>query len=77
MADKRVAKLLGGYEVTIYPTALGELRRADNTLGPGVKVLGPQDDPCVHMLTAQEARDVVAALTEILDEIEAPAVQDE
>jgi hypothetical protein len=73
MSEKRVAKLLGGYEITIYPTALGELRRCPTIHGPRIKLLGPQDEPCVHYLTAAEARDAAAALAEIADEIDAEA----
>lgn len=70
--EKRVAKLLGGFETTIYPTALGEMWRIANVRGPAIKLLGPQDEPCVHCLTADEARAVAAALLEIADEIEPP-----
>ena len=69
MTEKRVAKLLGGYERTIYPTALGEMWAMSNINGPQVKVLGPLE--CVHYISAQEARDAAAALVEIADAIDA------
>jgi hypothetical protein len=70
VTEKRVATLLGGYETTIYPTALGEMWRITNIHGPAVKLLGPQDEPCVHYLTAAQARETAAALLEIADELE-------
>jgi hypothetical protein len=70
MAEKRVAKMLGGYETTIYPTALGEMWPITNIHGPAVKLLGPQDEPCVHYLTAKKARDTAAALLEIAEELD-------
>jgi len=69
--EKRIARLLGGFDTTIYPTALGEFWRTSNIHGPVIKILGPQDEPCVHYLTAREALDVASALTELADEIEA------
>jgi hypothetical protein len=71
MTEKRIARGLGGYETTIYPTELGEFWRITTVRGDAIKLLGPQDNPCVHYLSAAEARDVAAALTEIADEIEA------
>jgi hypothetical protein len=68
MAEKRTAKLLGGYETTVYPTALGDVWAGSNIHGPVIKVLGPQE--CTHYLTAQEARSAAAALTEIADGME-------
>jgi hypothetical protein len=68
VADKHVARLIGGYETTMYPTALGDLWRASTVSGQRVKLLGPQE--CVHYLTAAEARAAAAALTEIAAEIE-------
>ena len=68
--EKRIAKLLGGYETTVYPTMLGDLWRSSNVNGPVIKLLGPQSEPCVHYLSAAEARDVAAALLEIADEID-------
>ena len=68
--EKRIARLLGGYEAMIYPTVLGELWRTSNIHGPVIKLLGPQSEPCVHYLTAGQARDIAAALTEIANEIE-------
>ena len=70
---KRIARLLGGFDVTIYPTALGEFWRTSNIHGPVIKLLGPQSEPCVHYLTAGQARDIASALTELADEIEALA----
>ena len=71
MAEKRVAKLLGGYETTVYPPALGDMWTGSTIHGPVVKVLGPQE--CTHYLTAQEARDAAAALAEIADGMESGA----
>jgi hypothetical protein len=70
MMEKRVARQLGGYETTIYPTAIGEMWRITNIHGPAVKLLGLQDEPCVHYLTATQAREAAAALLEIADELE-------
>jgi hypothetical protein len=68
VTEKRVAHTLGGYEVTIYPTAFGEFRRTITRDGPMVKMLGEKE--CTHYATAQEARSAAAALVEIADEIE-------
>ena len=65
-----VARRLGAQETTIYPTRLGEMWAIVNIHGPAIKVLGPQDEPCVHYLTEREARDAAAALLEIADEME-------
>lgn len=70
MTERRIARLLGGYETTIYPTALGDMWRITNIHGPAVKLLGPQDEPCVHYLTAAQAREAAAALLEIADELD-------
>jgi hypothetical protein len=67
--DKRTAKLLGGYETTIYPTVLGEMWRTTTMHGPMIKVLGPHGDGVIFA-TAREARDAAAALLEIADEID-------
>lgn len=68
MVEKQVGKLLGGYEVTIYPTAFGEFSRTETVHGTRIRLLGQQ--VCTHYATAQEARDAAAALLEIADEIE-------
>jgi hypothetical protein len=72
VTEKRIANLLGGYEVTIYPTAFGEFSRTDGANGPAIRLLGSHiESPCTHYATAREARDAAAALLEIADEIEA------
>lgn len=67
--EKRTARLLGGYETTIYPTELGDIWHGTNRYGPVIKVLGQQE--CTHYLTATGARDLAAALLEIADEMDA------
>jgi len=69
MIEKRTARLLGGYETTIYPTELGDIWHGTNRYGPVIKVLGQQE--CTHYLTLAGARDLAAALLEIADEMEA------
>lgn len=73
MIEKRTARLLGGYETTIYPTELGDVWHGTNRYGPVIKVLGQQE--CTHYLTAAGARDLAAALLEITDEMGASGAQ--
>lgn len=73
MTEKRIARLLGGYEVTIYPTAFGEFARTSTVNGPMIRLLGERE--CTHYATAEQARDAAAALLEIADEIEAGGAQ--
>ena len=68
--EKRTAKLLGGYETTIYPTALGEMWAIATNKGSAIKVLSPHDEPWYVIIAAQEARDAAAALLEIAGEID-------
>lgn len=75
MSEKRAVRVAGGFERTVYPTALGELWATGNVHGPAVKLLGDFDEPCVHYLTEQEARDAAAALVEVADEIAAAAAR--
>ena len=57
------------FERTVYPSALGEMWVMANIHGPAVKLAGPQDEPCIHYLTEQGARDAAAALPGAADEI--------
>lgn len=57
------------YQVTVYETALGSVRRAVVRGGSSeVFVVGPQE--CTHHLTAAEARQAAAVLTLVADEME-------
>lgn len=73
MVQKHVARMLGGYETTMYPTAIGDLWRIDTADGPAVKLLLKHGDydPCAHYLSASEARNFSDALKELADTIDA------
>ena len=70
MTETRVVEHLGGYQTTVYPTALGEFWRISTRDGPAIKALSPHSEPWSVILTAKEARDAAAALMEIADDIE-------
>jgi hypothetical protein len=62
------------YQVTIYETALGSIRRSHSGRAE-VFIVGPQE--CTHHLTAAQAREAAAALLRVADELSGPAVADE
>ena len=64
MTEKRIAKLLGGYEVTIYPTAFGEFARTSTVNGSMIRLLGERE--CTHYATAEQARNALRAAPGIL-----------
>jgi hypothetical protein len=66
--------LLGGYQATIYRSALGDIWLGYSRYGPHVKVIGSGE--CIHYLTPDEARASAAALLKVADAVEAEPKQD-